>query len=167
MKKKLAKKKTTTKKKVVKKKTTKKQKQDRTSVMQAVFLAAFSKTGNIQKSAKIAKISRADHYRWSKEDEAYQVKFDQAQSEAITYLEDIAIQRATEGWKEPVYYKGEDVGKVRKFSDALLMFMLKGAAPNKYRERIDQNHSGAISQTIEIRTDGVGKPNESKNNTPE
>lgn len=160
MNKKVAKKKAVKKKTTLKKKVVKKVEIDRTVILQAAFLAAFSKTGTIMKSAKIAKVSRADHYRWLKSDKTYPARFDQAQAEAITYLEDIATERATEGWNEPVYYKGESVGSVRKFSDALLMFMLKGAAPNKYRERIDQNHTGAISQTIEIIADGDGKNKE-------
>ena len=43
-----------------------------------------------------------------------------------------------EGWEEPVgWYKGEAGGTVRRFSDTLLIFLLKGAAPEKYRERLE------------------------------
>jgi hypothetical protein len=50
-------------------------------------------------------------------------------------LEDEAIRRATEGWEEPVYQRGELVGHVRRYSDALLMFLLRGRRPEVYGER--------------------------------
>ncbi len=36
---------------------------------------------------------------------------------------------------EPVFYKGKAIAAVRKFSDTLLIFMLKGAKPEKYRDK--------------------------------
>ena len=34
-----------------------------------------------------------------------------------------------------MYYKGDEVGYVRKYSDSLTMFLLKAHRPDKYRER--------------------------------
>ena len=36
-----------------------------------------------------------------------------------------------------MYYKGEVVGTIRKYSDTLLIFLLKGALPEVYRERYE------------------------------
>ena len=36
---------------------------------------------------------------------------------------------------KPVHYKGERVDTIREYSDALLMFLLRGHRPNIYRER--------------------------------
>ena len=44
---------------------------------------------------------------------------------------------------EPIYYKGELVGHVRKYSDALMMFLLKAHRPDKYRDNIKVDHAGA------------------------
>ena len=50
-------------------------------------------------------------------------------------------RRAVEGVEEPVgWYKGEAGGVVRKYSDTLLIFLLKGRKPEMYRERYE--HSG-------------------------
>ena len=38
------------------------------------------------------------------------------------------------GVKQPVFYKGEVCGSVRKYSDVLLIFLLKGLRPEVYRE---------------------------------
>lgn len=49
-----------------------------------------------------------------------------------------AERRGREGWEEPVFQKGELVGYVRKYSDNLLMFSIKGRRP-EYKEnpRVD------------------------------
>ncbi len=42
-----------------------------------------------------------------------------------------------EGVEEPVrWYKGEAGGMVRKYSDVLLIFLLKGLRPDKYKDRV-------------------------------
>ncbi len=56
---------------------------------------------------------------------------------AIDVLEDEAHRRAVEGWDEPAgWYKGEAGGVVRRYSDTLLIFKLKGELPQKYAERV-------------------------------
>ncbi len=43
-----------------------------------------------------------------------------------------------EGVEEPVgWYKGVPGGTVRRYSDVLLMFLLKALRPEKYRERVE------------------------------
>ena len=52
-------------------------------------------------------------------------------------LEAEAIRRATEGVLKPTgWYKGEPGGYIREYSDILLIFLLKGAKPDKYAERV-------------------------------
>ena len=53
------------------------------------------------------------------------------------------VRRAFEGTDEPVYYKGEECGSVRKYSDTLAIFLLKAHAPEKYRENIHAELTGA------------------------
>jgi hypothetical protein len=54
----------------------------------------------------------------------------------VAALEDEARRRAYEGWEEPVWHKGVNCGTVRKFSDTLLIVLLKAHMPEKYRENI-------------------------------
>lgn len=51
-------------------------------------------------------------------------------------LESEALRRAMHGDEEPVFYGGQQVGTVRKRSDALLMFLLRTRRPGRYRERV-------------------------------
>ena len=53
-------------------------------------------------------------------------------------LEAEAYRRAVEGWVEPVgWYKGKAGGTVRRYSDTLLIFTLKGLLPDRYRDRVE------------------------------
>jgi len=60
------------------------------------------------------------------------------------YLEDEARRRAAEGVSKPVFYQGEQCGSVQEFSDTLLIFLLKGRRPEKFRDNINLDVSGAI-----------------------
>lgn len=113
----------------------------RLSVKQRAFLAAYAKCGNLTAAAELAKTSRRNHYDWLAKDE-YRAAFDAAHEEACDVLETEARRRAVEGTERPVYQGGKQVGKVREFSDVLLIFLLKGARPEKYRERQAIEHAG-------------------------
>jgi hypothetical protein len=106
-------------------------------VKKPVFLAAYAETGTITAAAKLANISRHTHYDWMKADEEYRVAFADAEEKAIDALEQEARRRAIVGTEEPVYHQGKVVGMIRKYSDTLLIFLLKGNRPGKYRERYE------------------------------
>lgn len=60
-------------------------------------------------------------------------------------LEEAAIDRAKEGWDEPVYQQGMMVGTKRKFSDRMLELLLKRHIP-EFRDRatLDHNVNGGV-----------------------
>ena len=110
------------------------------TVKQRAFLAAFREVGNVRRACEIAKVDRSNHYRWLKEDAEYREAFDMAKEDAGDLLEREAYRRAVEGVEKPVgWYKGVAGGLVRDYSDNLLMFLLKGLRPEKYRERVELN----------------------------
>ena len=63
--------------------------------------------------------------------------WDNAVEQGIDTLEFEARRRECEGVDEPVFHKGEECGHVRRYSDALLMFLLRSHRPEKFRERFD------------------------------
>lgn len=115
-------------------KTTTKEKQKRTVLKQKAFLSAFSQSGHVGNSAKKAGIDRTVIYGW-RSDPEFEVLFEHARKQAVSVLEDEAHRRAMVGVDEPVFYKGVPCGAVRKYSDTLLIVLLKANAPDKYRER--------------------------------
>src|SRR5947209_17637730 len=116
---------------------------------QRAFLAAFSECGTIKEAARCADISRQSHYDWLRSSSDYAVAFAEAENEAGEALEAEARRRAVEGFVEPVVYQGklcyeidEATGEkkpigIRKFSDTLLIFLMKGAIPEKYKDRVE------------------------------
>lgn len=56
------------------------------------------------------------------------------------------------GVDEPVYYQGRSVGRVKRYSDVLLIFLLKGIRPDVYRERYE--HTGADGGPIRYEDSG-------------
>ncbi len=105
---------------------------------QKAFIAAFRETGNVCLACEVAKVGRSSHYRWLEKDAEYREAFDVAKEDATDVLEAEAHRRAVEGVEEPVgWYKGVAGGTVRRYSDNVLMFLLKGARPERYRERYE------------------------------
>ena len=107
------------------------------------YLAAFAETGQVGRSCKIAGIDPKTAWNWQHRDPVdpeYVRALETAEEMAGRTLEAEAIRRARDGWLEPVFHQGVQVGEIRKYSDTLLIFTMKGAMPAKYRERFE--HSG-------------------------
>ena len=135
---------------------------------QSVFLAALSICGQVKQAAILAEIDRGSHYYWMDHDPAYPALFADAKIQAIQDWEDEAVERATVGVFEPTTYRGAFVfpvigyekdpetkkpdpnrpifGKAPygmwKKSDRLLEFLLKGAKPEVYGDRVKDSGKG-------------------------
>lgn len=118
-------------------------------VKQAAFLAAYAEVGNVTRAAELAKVPRSMHYEWMKDPE-YAEAFQAAEQQACDRLEQEARRRALEGVEEPVFHRGEQCGVVRKYSDTLLIFLLKGAMPEKYKDRHAHDVNANVSATVRL-----------------
>lgn len=109
-----------------------------------LFLDAFAETHLVTEAARRAGIHRDTAYAWRKSNPEFARSWADIEEASTEALEREALRRAVEGWVErPVFDKdGEQVGEVRKFSDTLLIFMLKARRPDTYRERYQHEHSG-------------------------
>ena len=114
------------------------------------FLTALAHTGNITEAADIAHIARSAHYQWLEADPVYAAAYKDAMEQAAQRLEAEAKRRAVEGVEEPVFYQGKQCGVIRRYSDVLLMFLLKGAMPDKYKERTSTELTGAGGKPITV-----------------
>jgi hypothetical protein len=123
---------------------------------QRAFLKAYLISCSITTASECAKVSRVCHYAWLKESEAYEIAYRIAEPIAAQNLEDEAVKRATTGWDEPVFYQGEQCGVVRKFSDSLLLALLKGAKPDKYKDRVASTLSNADGSPLVVAVRHIG-----------
>jgi hypothetical protein len=131
------------------------------------FLAAYAECGVISRACKIADIGRTTYYDWMDSDSSFVAAFGEAHAHAVESMEAEARRRAIEGWDEPVFHEGSVCGYKRKFSDTLLIFMLKGAKPETYRDSLSVEGKHSITnQQIniylpangrEVLTNGNGK----------
>lgn len=107
----------------------------RTPEKREAFLSALADCGNVADAARQAGIARNALYLWKRDDSAFAAEWEAALIAGGENLEEEAIRRARDGWDEPVWYKGEQVGTMRRYSDTLLIFLLKGLMPQKYGDR--------------------------------
>jgi hypothetical protein len=98
------------------------------------FLKALGKTCNVSEAARLSGLSRRYWYKAKEKDRKFSEAWDDAVEVGVDALEAEARRRAYEGWDEPVFYKGDATGVVRRYSDTLLIFLLKGARPKKYAD---------------------------------
>jgi hypothetical protein len=96
------------------------------------FIQALSDHGNVTTAAKQAGVSRSWVYRHRVQNHEFSQAWDQAIEEAADRLAGEAVRRALNGVEEVRYFKGEPVGVVRKYSDQLLMFLLKAYKPSVF-----------------------------------
>lgn len=118
-----------------------------------IFLAALGSYGNITRAAETAGLERTALYNKRKADPAFAKAWDEAEALGAAALEDEARRRAYEGCEEPVWHKGKQCGTVRKYSDTLLIVLLKAHHPEKYADRSKNEHTspdGSMTPT-EIR----------------
>ena len=110
------------------------------------FLQHLRDTGHVQNACTRIGISFQAMYKRRNNDpdlaEAWLDAIDEYEAGRLRILEAECERRALEGVLEPVFYQGETVGAVRKYSDSLLMFRMKKLDPS-YREtpQIDVSQS--------------------------
>lgn len=118
---------------------------------QAAFLSSFEKFANISQACKASRVPRRTLYDWVRTDAVFKVSYDISKDIAIDMLEDEARRRAFIGVKEPVYQGGKKVGTVTKYSDTLLIFLLKCLKGDVYRDVNRVEHTGDKGGPIETK----------------
>lgn len=107
------------------------------SVTVPALLGAVAATGNLTLACERLNISRLMVYSLKAQDPVFAKRLEEAKDLGVAAWEDEATRRAFHGWDKPVYQQGLQVGVEKMYSDPLAMFLLKGAKPDKYKERTD------------------------------
>lgn len=132
------------------------------------FLAALAETGNVRLSCLSAGVDWTTAYDRRRADPDFAAAWAVAIEEAADLLEAEARRRAVEGVRRVKFHQGfpirvpvldtDGVPRVdargdeittpyveHEYSDTLLIFLLKGARPEKYRDRQQVEHTGAVA----------------------
>jgi hypothetical protein len=100
-------------------------------------------------------------YVHRRQDPAFAQEWEETLQQAMDIvLEPEAIRRAVEGVEKAVYYQGEPVGTVREYSDTLLIFLLKGWKSDRYKERREVFHRGAVALLRQLERIGTMTPDQ-------
>lgn len=97
-----------------------------------LFLKALAESGNVGLSCTSASVGRSTVYGWRAKDQAFAGEWDTALEAAGDVLEAECRRRAVEGVEEPIMHQGRQVGTVRKYSDLLLIFLMKSADRRRF-----------------------------------
>lgn len=116
--------------------------------LKALFLRELSNHPNITVAARAVGVSLTTVYHHRKNDPLFAERMQEALDEAVDMLEHEAHRRAFEGIDKPVFFRDQEIAKVKEYSDGLAMFLLKAHRPNKYRERSEVAMSGSLSVTV-------------------
>ena len=81
--------------------------------------------------------------------EDFAAQWREALEEGSDLLDAEARRRAVTGIDEPVFYKGEVVGSITKYSDSLLMFLLRAHRPQMFRDGGKVEQPGATDVGVD------------------
>lgn len=121
------------------------------------FLAQLAKSPNVAGAARAAGVTRDAAYKRRRVDEEFAAAWDDAIEAGTDELVGEAYRRAFQGSEKPVFYRGDECGRVREYSDTLAIFLLKSHRRGVYGEKVDQNHAGGLTVRVEY-ADAHGDP---------
>lgn len=98
---------------------------------QRAFIAALADTGSVTAAARAVNMSHATAYDLYNHPEgaSFRAAWNHALSLGVQRLKDGAMERAINGVPSPIFYKGEQVGERRIFSEHLVSLILRHHDP--------------------------------------
>jgi terminase small subunit-like protein len=119
---------------------------------QRAMLAAVAHCLSVTAACAQVGIARETHYQWVRQDPDYAEAVAEARQLGADWLEDVAIARATAGDKP---------------SDVLLIFLLKAARPEKYRENQRRDERTDVSELLKAVLLELADRQQARDVTPE
>lgn len=100
------------------------------------FIEALAEGLTIKEACERSGVPRRTAYDNRQADETFALRWADAIVEGNEGLEAEARRRAVTGTVKPVFQGGLEVGGIREYSDTLLIFLMKGRMPDKYRDNV-------------------------------
>ena len=137
------------------------------------FFTKLAERGNVTDACLASGVGRSTVYEHIGQAEkvanptpdavAWLARYREAKEIANDRLESECYRRGHDGWEEPVVGRvGKDqdgiVTTVRRYSDGLLMFLLKAHRPEKFKDRVAQEVSGPGGGPVKTETRVIAVP---------
>lgn len=114
----------------------------------ARFLAAYEKAAfHVSNACEAAGVGRRTYYTWREKDPDFAQAVEELKSARIDRLETTIMDRAENGWLEPVFHEGEVCGEKLRFDNTLSWRMLQAHKRERYANR---NNKPSDAATIEL-----------------
>lgn len=97
-----------------------------------LYLEAFAKYGVVTHACEAIGISPSTVNRHMNSDPEFAKGVAEAKDIVRDRLRKVLVERAVEGWMEPVYQQGEHVGDIRRFDNKLAMWLAERMMPEDY-----------------------------------
>ncbi|MBT4907849.1 MAG: terminase [Rhodospirillaceae bacterium] len=128
-----------------------------TDGVRETFLRVLAETARPSDAAAESGVALLGWHRLRDADPVFASAWQAAYEAGNDAVEDEAVRRAVAGQAEPVFYQGKQVGTVRKYSDSLLMFVLKARRPQRFRDRGDGEVASDLAMLLrEIAGEAAG-----------
>jgi hypothetical protein len=101
--------------------------------LQTYFLRRLALSGSVAEAAAQAGITTRTVRRWRSVNAAFARRYEEALSQRLEILEDLAMRRALGADRRPVFHRGRQVASVERHNDMMLMRLL--ARFDRLRER--------------------------------
>ncbi len=121
-----------------------------TAAKHKLFIACLRHSANVSSAARNAGLVVSTIYRQRAKNPTFAAQWDSAIAEAVDALEEAVLLRVRDGVEKPVHYGGKEIAKLRIYSDALAMFVLKSKRPEVYARAAMQD---GLAQPLASMTD--------------
>lgn len=124
-----------------------------TAAARRAAIRTMAATGNRQAAAEAAGVSLSYLKKFMGDlsrDPEFRDAMEEAKAAYIRTLEAEAHRRAVNGWDEERMGPGGMIYAVRKFSDALLIHLLKKKAPEEHGDRVVVDQNTQVSGTLNL-----------------
>jgi hypothetical protein len=105
-------------------------------VRRRAFLRALSETGEIQQACARVGTTQQTIWNLKKKSPDFAAACEAALARALPCLEQVAWERAVEGWDEPIVHGGKVTGTRRRYSETLLRTLLVREQAARQAERV-------------------------------
>ena len=124
-----------------------------------MFVSLLHDIPNITAVCKLVGIDPSNISRARQNDPEFDKRVLEAREFGYDMVEEEARRRAVDGVLEPVFYKGEEIGNIRRYSDQLLSQLLKAYKPKKFNPGVKLGIGEGEKTTLTLILDGDGNGN--------
>jgi hypothetical protein len=114
----------------------------------ARFLEVLAQCGIVAVATRAAGMDRTTPYHRRDTDPAFAAAWEEALQTSYDLLEAALRERAVDGVEEPVFWQGQIVGHVRKYSDSNGQFLARAYRPERFRDRLELSGQVDVAATI-------------------